>query len=356
MRSNRVEKAAFQVMGVAAVLFLAQSGMAKHASATPVASGYTVSFITATGPVAGDVVAAGNAVFVGVGAFGVGNQSIVRIDDDGITVLAEGFNSLGGMVYDAVNDRLLTGDNGGNGPGATTGDTIYAIPDPFGTPIAPASAADLELLPSGSIPGYADLVLDPNDAAGDTLYVTDSSASFPPNGLLLEVAISSGTTSVLQTGLAFSAGLASNGTSLFFGESLLDFSGQVSSVPLASATDMPALVAAIASGQFDVELSSDGTLITSAGGSLVKIDPSTGGQTLLASGFGFAAGLFEDDSGIIYALDGFASAGEEDRIWLLTPIPEPSTALSLSLGLVLLALRRQSGSRKTKRTGTATRP
>ena len=61
---------------------------------------------------------------------------------------------------------------------------------------------------------------------------------------------------------------------------------------------------------------------------------------------------------LVYVLDGGPAEGEENRIWLLTPIPEPSTAVSLSLGLALLALRRHSGSRSrsTKRTGTATRP
>ena len=42
----------------------------------------------------------------------------------------------GGFTYDAVNDRLIVADSGleAGGGSATTGDTIYAITDPFATP------------------------------------------------------------------------------------------------------------------------------------------------------------------------------------------------------------------------------
>lgn len=343
------------LVGAACVLLLTSMGHVGTAGAVPSGSGYAVSSITTPGPANGDVVVAGGALFVGIGGFGVGGQSVVRIDGGGVTTLADGFNSLGGMIYDPVNDRLLTGDNGGEQGGAITGDTLYAIDDPFGSPGSPAAASTLELLPMGSVPGYSDIVLDPTDASGDTAIIGDASGSIPPNGQLLSVILSSGATSVLQSGLAFTAGLATDGSSVFFGESLLDFSGQVSSVPVASATDPAALIAAIALGQYDVELSGDGTLITSAGSQIVRVDPGTGSQTTVASGFGFATGLFEDESGVIYALDGFAP-GFEDRVWVLTPVPEPTAALSFAVGLALLAGRRQSASRSEKRTGTATRP
>ena len=96
----------------AACLLLWVSMVASPAAATPSAPGYSVSFIETSDSVAGDVVVVGDAVFVGIGAFGGGTQSVVRIDGDGETVIATGFNSLAGFAYDPVNDRLLVGDNG----------------------------------------------------------------------------------------------------------------------------------------------------------------------------------------------------------------------------------------------------
>jgi hypothetical protein len=75
---------------------------------------------------AADVVVAGASIFVGQGPFGAGQQSILRRDPDGTTTtVVAGLNALGGLAYDAENDRLLFTDNGGNLGGATSGDTVY---------------------------------------------------------------------------------------------------------------------------------------------------------------------------------------------------------------------------------------
>jgi hypothetical protein len=58
--------------------------------------------------------------------------------------------------------------------------------------------------------------------------------------------------------------------------------------------------------------------------------------TTIATGFGFAAGLAVGN-GNIYALDGFAGAGDGNKIWVFSPIPEPGTALLLGAGLLGLA-------------------
>jgi hypothetical protein len=341
-------------IAVATTTLLSTFALAAASGAVPIAPGYSVTFVTTPGPAAGDVVVAGGALFVGIGSFGVGGQSLVRIDSGGTTVLATGFNSLGGLEYDAVGNRLLTGDNGGDQLGATTGDTVYEILNPFGSPATPANAIDIELLPMGSVPGYSDLALDPSDPSGNSLFIGDS--AFAPGGRILSAAISSQTTSVVQTGLSFTGGLASDGASLFFGEAIFGSGGDLYSVPLGSPSDPRALVANVLAGHFDLETAGNGSLLTSGGSDIVRVDPGNGAQTTVATGFGFTGGVFEDPSGTIYALDGFPSPGEENRVWILTPVPEPGGAVLVAAGLALLSRRRQSGLRSVKRTGTATRP
>ena len=175
------------------------------AGAAPIAPGYVIQTIATPGPATSDVLATGGALFVGVGFYGAGNQSVVRIDGGGTTTIATGFNSLSGFTYDAVNDRLIVGDNGLEA-GGTTGDTVYGIDNPFATPGVVPVADTLELAPSGSTPGVADVLLDPSDPT--RLFVTDS---WDQDLKLVDLSVAINQTSVLQSGLGFAAGLETVG-------------------------------------------------------------------------------------------------------------------------------------------------
>ena len=311
-------------------------------SATVIAPGYVVTEIALPDYAAGVVVVVGDALFVGIGAgFVGGSQSVLRIDAAGPTVVAQGFQALGGFAYDAVNDRLIVADNGLEAFGAITGDTVFAIPSPLGAFPTPAAAADLALLPAGALPGVADIVLDPSDPSRDTLLVTDSSAT----DRVLRIALGTGDVSALQPIAGFAAGLAADASTIWFGGVAFDAAwnaiGTVSRVPQPG-VDPATEVATGLPGQYDLELASDGSLLSTSGGALVRIDPLTGETATVATGFGFATGLFEA-GGSIWVLDGgFPGVAS---VFRLTPIPEPGTLVLLGSGLALVGGRVRAAAR-----------
>src|SRR5262249_12523639 len=98
-------------LGLLIGLFAARSGVA----AVTAAPGYALRSIPTPDVVQGGVVTRGGAILVGVGSFGAGGESIVRLDGGGTTTIATGFGSLGGFDLDAagtlyVVDNCFTGD------------------------------------------------------------------------------------------------------------------------------------------------------------------------------------------------------------------------------------------------------
>lgn len=306
------------------------------------APGYVVTEIALPDFAQGDLVVAGGALFVGVGpGFSGAAQSVVRIDGGGTTVVADGFNALSGFAYDAVNDRLLVTDNADEALGSETGDTLYGIANPLGLSGTPLRARDIELLPAGSVPGISDIVLDPSDPTGNRVFVSDASEGFPPAGRVLAIDLAAASLSVVQSGLGYAAGLAADADTLFIGDvNGFTFQGSVSSVMLPGATGSRTAIAVGLAGQYDVELEASGSLLATAFGDLLRIDPVTGTTTTVASGFGFATGLFEQ-GGTIWLLDGgFPGVA---KVFQLNPVPEPGPIFLTACGVGALATSRRRG-------------
>ena len=181
---------------VTLVGFLAAAGPA-HA-AVVAAPGYAVHSIPTPATVQGGVVRRGEVILVGQGAFGGGMESIVRLDESGATTVATGFNSLGGFDLDEAG-TLYAVDNCGECMGATTGDTLFAIPEAL-TRTTAVAAAGREVLPAGTIPFAADVLIDPMGAA----LVSDAVGG----GAGRVVRVVSGTASNLIEGLDLVGGLA----------------------------------------------------------------------------------------------------------------------------------------------------
>ena len=114
--------------------------------------------------------------FVGIGqGFTANAQAVVLAKESGeLRLVAFGFNSIADCAYDRTRDVLYVSDNAGEDelPGATTGDTVFAIPSASTATGLPA--ASLALLPAGALPAAASLAVDGNgdllvgDAAGGT--------------------------------------------------------------------------------------------------------------------------------------------------------------------------------------------
>src|SRR6185369_1616462 len=127
-----------RAMAVLALLL----GAAGADAAVVAAPGWAVYAIPASGTVQGGVVRAGEAILVGRGDFGAGTESVVRIEGGMPTTIATGFSSLGGFDLDAAG-TLYVVDNCLE-CGASTGDTVYAIPDAL-TRTTPVTAAGHEV-------------------------------------------------------------------------------------------------------------------------------------------------------------------------------------------------------------------
>lgn len=238
-----------------------------------------------------DVAVAGASIFVGQGGFGAHQQSILRIDPDGTTTtVVTDLNALGGIAYDVAGDRLLFTDNGGNLSGATSGDTVYALPNPRGV-AAPINAATLTLLPSGSIP-FAQAVL---PLPGGDVLIGD--AAGPGSGRVVK--LSGGVPTNLITGLDYTAGVSLAGSELWVGNVDGSFVGAIKRYSLAGAP-LGTLATGL-SGALDQAIEIRGNLLVTGGftgdfsSSTVVLVNTLGGVFEAASGFGFSSGIGIDE-------------------------------------------------------------
>jgi hypothetical protein len=267
---------------MAAALCGALGGSAASAQPT-VAPGYAVETVATPGVVQGGVVKRGTALIVGQGDFGPGLQSIVRLEAGRATTIATGFGGLGGFdlapdgtLY--VVDNCYTQDSGC--AAATTGDTVYAIPDAL-TRTTALAAADAELLPAGSIPFPFDVLSTPFG-----LLVSD--AAGPGVGRVVRIEGTSVVDAVI--GLDYAAGLAFDDPSLYVGNLTAGFSGEIQE--FVDGSPFGALVDGLP-GVAGLALDGDGDLLVGAGSALLEVD-AAGDATELVGGLGFAGDVAYD--------------------------------------------------------------
>lgn len=266
--------------GVFGSLLAALVAAPATAAVTP-ATGWAVHSISTPADVQGGVVRSGSTILVGQGSFGAGTMRVIRIDGGGATTIATGFNALGGFALDGAG-TLFVVDNGGNLAGATTGDTVFAIPDAL-TRTTALPALGAEVVPAGTIPAAADVALD-----GKDLIVSD--AGGPNAGRVMRVSKHTATP-IITTGLGYTAGVLVDGTRLLVGNSDAAFVGSVDEYTLAGTLVGP--VVGSLGGSYDHVLDNAGNLLVSGSSNLVAVAPG-GATSNRATGFIFSTGLFHD--------------------------------------------------------------
>jgi hypothetical protein len=280
-------------------------------AAVVAAPGYAAHAITTPGTIQGGVVRRGGAILVGQGTYGT--ETIVRLDGTAATTVATGFNSLGGFDLDAAGTLYVT-DNCRECPGATTGDTVYAIADAL-TRTTAATALGAEVVPAGTIPYAGDVLVAP----GGALLVCDQAGS--TDGRIVRV---SGTTaSDLITGLGYCGGLAitPGGTLLVGNVDASTFVGSVLEYAL-DGTPAGTLVGGLP-GEYAHALDADGNLLVTGeysldcSGVLRAVAPD-GTVVERAHGFCFSADVFFDAArNEALVLDGAASGDDTKRIFAI---------------------------------------
>ena len=268
-----------------AVLLLATAARA----AVITAPGYLPRSIPTPGPTQGGVVRLGEELLVGQGVIGAGSEYIVRIDRAGVTVVATGFNSLGGFDVEPDGDLLVV-DNGGELPGAATGDTLYEIPDATSRSDA-VTAAGHEVVPAGSIRAAQDVLAIP-----ETILVTD--AQGPGLGRILRIS-EEGRVDQFATGLDFLGGIAfATGGTVIVANLDASFTGSLRTFdyygfsPRVRASGLSGAFAAVMDRDGQTALLSGGTAADGSG-TVVAVAPD-GRVTERARGFGFTTEMFFD--------------------------------------------------------------
>jgi hypothetical protein len=277
--------------GAALVLWVIAAGTGIGRAAVTAAPGWAVRTIPTPDVVQGAVVRRGDDIFVGQGpTFTGGAETVIRFSEGGsATTVATGFNALGGFDLSADGTLYLV-DNGLEAAGATSGDTLYAVPEAI-TRTAALPAASAEVLPSESIAAAFDVLVVPGG-------VLVSDAAGPGKGRVVQVVGSDPID--LITGLDFTAGLALNGSTLLVGN--VSFVGTIpkGSIRKYDLAGVPAgiLVDGL-SGNYSHVVDGAGDVLVTGGvaddfsSTVVAVDP-LGTVTERARGFAFSGELFFD--------------------------------------------------------------
>ncbi len=155
--------------------------------------------------------------FVGVGPAlayppAGGTRSILFVSGGGtVRTVATGLNSIGDCVYDPNADVLYVTDSGLEFSGATTGDTVFAIPgDSTNLPVA-----GHEVLPSGSIPAAFSI-----DLLDGDLLVSDATGGGNGRVIRIDLADDPPSATTFASGFDYTGGITVNGSHVLISQAV----------------------------------------------------------------------------------------------------------------------------------------
>lgn len=310
---------------IAAALAVA-SIIGEAGAATTPASGYLYGREVLDELTEGCIAQAPGGVFVGVGpalSFPASGKTrdIVFVSDTGAArTVATGLNSISDCVYDAAADLLYVTDSGAEFSGATTGDTVFAIPGDSDAVVVDG----LELLPSGSIPKAFGI-----DLFGDGLLVSDAVGG--GLGTVLEIDLS-GITPVLSTfagGFDYTGGLTVQADRVLVSEAI-EPAFQNAIYEYTNAGDFVDILSGptYAHGSVDLATSNDGRVLASGSATLTATDDlgvTTPMVTGLDGGTGFDAyggsiSVNAFTGRIDFLASSFSGADDDRSIHRLVPV------------------------------------
>lgn len=265
-------------------------------------------------------------VYVGIGpalsfpASG-GTRSILFVSDGGgVRTVATGLNSVSDCVYDAGTDTLYVTDSGAEFLGATTGDTVFAIPgDATNVPVA-----GLEVLPSGSIPFAFGI-----DLFGDGLLVTDAAGGGAGSVVAIDLSGMTPATSTFASDFDYTGGILVDGSRVLIAEAVQPtFESAIYSYSPLGAFQSTISGPTYAHGSVDLAKAADGRVLVTGGSTLVAIDELGVGTPLvtgLDGGTGFAAyggGVSVDafTGRIDFLASSFSGADDDKGVHRLVPV------------------------------------
>jgi hypothetical protein len=317
---------------------------------TEPAPGYIYSHAVLGQPTEGCIARAPGGVFVGEGPTltfppAGGTRDIIFVSDTGnVRTVAVGLNSIGDCVYDVSTDTLYVTDSGAEFSGATTGDTVFAIPGSA----AEVDVAGLELLPSGTLPYAFSVAL-----FGNGLLVSNAAGNGSGSVVAIDLSGPSPATSTFATGFDYTGGVFFDGDRVLVSEALQpNFDSAIYAYSAAGVYQSTVSGPTYSHGSNDLSVAADGSVLVTGSSTLVSIDD-VGTATPLVTGLNggtefaaFGGGVSVDrfTGRIDFLASSFSGADDDKSVHRLVPIDhlltrggDPTTDCAMELyGLELV--------------------
>lgn len=296
------------------------------AAATVPAAGYIYTRRVLSELTEGCIAPVAGGVFVGVGpalsspATG-GTRRILFVSESGaVRTVATGLNSISDCSWDASEGILYVTDSGQEFAGATTGDTVFAIPGSS----SGVAVAGLELLPAGTIP-YAFAI----DLTSSGLIVTNAAGGGQGTVLSIDASGNAPVVSTFASGFDYTGGVLWSSSGVLIAQSVEPtFESMISSYLPNGTLDAVFSGPTYDHGSVDLARTPAGDVVASGAPTLVAID-SGGASTPLVTGldggtgydaFGGGVAVNPSTGRIDFLASSFSGDDDDKSLHRLTPV------------------------------------